>query len=90
MRIEEGDKRFVLLDDQNNEGGEVTFSVAGDTLFIIDHTLVEDEYRGQGYAEKLVYHVVEKARNEGRKIIPLCPFAKKEFDTKPEYADVRN
>ena len=31
---------------------------------------------------------VEKARKEHKKIIPLCPFAKKEFDTKPEYGDV--
>jgi predicted GNAT family acetyltransferase len=31
---------------------------------------------------------VEKARKEGKKIIPLCPFAKKEFEEKSEYADV--
>lgn len=90
MKIIEGDKRFVLLNEQEQEAGEVTFSVAGDTMFIIDHTLVEDEYRGKGYAEQLVAQVVEKARKEGRKIIPLCPFAKKEFDRKPEYKDVLN
>jgi hypothetical protein len=31
----------------------------------------------------------KKMRNENRKIIPLCPFAKHEFDTTPEYADIR-
>jgi predicted GNAT family acetyltransferase len=39
-------------------------------------------------AEKLVAAGVEKARKDDKKIIPLCPFAKKEFDEKPEYADV--
>lgn len=57
---------------------------------IIDHTFVDPAYRGQGLAEKLVAKGVEKARKEQKKIIPLCPFAKKEFERKPEYADVWN
>ncbi|MCZ1518258.1 N-acetyltransferase, partial [Enterococcus faecium] len=28
------------------------------------------------------------ARRDGKKIIPLCPYAKKEFEKKPEYQDV--
>lgn len=55
---------------------------------IIDHTFVEPEYRGQKLAEKLVLNGVELARREGKKIIPLCPYAKKEFERKPEYQDV--
>ncbi|MER2117389.1 MAG: GNAT family N-acetyltransferase, partial [Enterococcus casseliflavus] len=51
---------------------------------------VDPAYRGQGLAEKLVAKGVEKARKEQKKIIPLCPFAKKEFERKPEYADVWN
>ena len=55
---------------------------------IIDHTFVDPAYRGQGLAEKLVEKGVEKARAEKKTIIPLCPFAKKEFERKPEYSDV--
>ncbi len=33
--------------------------------------------------------VVEKMRQEQRKIIPLCPFAKHEFDNTREYDDIR-
>jgi predicted GNAT family acetyltransferase len=50
--------------------------------------VTDPTYRGQGLAEKLVAAGVEKARKEGKKIIPLCPFAKKEFEEKSEYADV--
>lgn len=66
----------------------MTWSDAGPDIMIIDHTFVEPTYCGQKLAEKLVNSGVELARREGKKIIPLCPFAKKEFDTKPEYGDV--
>lgn len=88
MEIKEEQDRFVLLNDENQEIGEMTWSNAGEKMMIIDHTFVETTYRGQKLAEKLVYNGVEKARREGKKIIPLCPFAKKEFDRKPEYGDV--
>lgn len=88
MQIKEEKDRFVLLNDDNQEVGEMTWSNAGTEMMIIDHTYVDEAYRGQKLAEQLVLNGVEKARREGKKIIPLCPFAKKEFDTKPEYGDV--
>ena len=89
MEILEENTRFVLKDG-DKEIGEMTWSEAGETRLIIDHTFGDPAYRGQGLAEKLVAKGVEKARKEQKKIIPLCPFAKKEFESKPEYADVWN
>nr|HDM0051246.1 N-acetyltransferase [Escherichia coli] len=40
--------------------------------------------------KQLVAKVVEKMRREKRKIIPLCPFAKHEFDKTWEYDDIRS
>ncbi|MDT2828772.1 GNAT family N-acetyltransferase [Enterococcus viikkiensis] len=88
MEIKEGKDRFVLLNDEGNEAGEMTWSNAGPEIMIIDHTFVDPTYRGQQLAQKLVAAGVDKARKDGKKIIPLCPFAKKEFEEKPEYADV--
>ena len=89
MQIKEENNRFALYNDENQEIGEMTWSDAGESMMIIDHTFVDPTYRGQKLAEKLVLAGVEKARKEHKKIIsPLCPFAKKEFDTKPEYGDV--
>lgn len=88
MEIKEEKNRFVLLNDEAKEIGEMTWSDAGPDIIIIDHTFVEPEYRGQKLAEKLVLNGVELARREGKKIIPLCPYAKKEFERKPEYQDV--
>lgn len=88
MLIKEETNRFALYNDENVEIGEMTWSNAGDTMLIIDHTFVDDAYTGQGLAAQLVEKGVEKARKENKKIIPLCPFAKSEFDRKPEYQDV--
>ena len=88
MEIKEEKNRFVLLNDEAKEIGEMTWLDAGQDIMIIDHTFVEQEYRGQKLAEKLVLNGVELARREGKKIIPLCPYAKKEFERKPEYQDV--
>lgn len=79
-------KRSAAYDGEKNVG-ECTYSESPE-IWIIDHTFVDDAYGGQGIAGKLVTEVVERAREKGVKIIPLCPFAKKEFDRKPEYGDV--
>ncbi|NTJ98962.1 N-acetyltransferase [Enterococcus faecium] len=88
MEIKEEKNRLALFNDEQQEIGEMTWSDAGTDIMIIDHTFVDPAYRGQKLAEKLVYTGVELARRDGKKIIPLCPYAKKEFEKKPEYQDV--
>ena len=67
----------------------MTFSRAGDTMIIIDHTGVPDVLRGQGLGEALVARAVSDMREAGRKIMPLCPFAAAQFGRHPEWADVK-
>ena len=88
MNYIEEDNRFVAYNDKKQEVGEVTFTRAGETMFIIDHTFVKEGYNGQGIAQELVRLVVDKARTENKLIIPLCPFAKKKKKKKAEYHDV--
>jgi predicted GNAT family acetyltransferase len=66
---------------------EMTYSMAGDKA-IIDHTTVSDVLRGTGTGGKLVAAAVVWARANGKKILPLCPFAKSVFDKNPAYRDV--
>lgn len=89
MRIvfEKNRNRAALYDEKDNLAGESTFSPSDDK-WIIDHTYVNENLRGNGYASQLIEMIVQKARNENMKIIPLCPYAKKEFEKKPEYSDV--
>lgn len=86
--IEDGAKgRFAAMDN-GIEAGHITYSKAGDTTLILDHTEVNDAYRGQGIGKIIVMHIVEVARKEGLRILPLCPFAKSVFDRTEEIRDV--
>jgi len=66
----------------------MTYSRASPTLIIIDHTAVPDALRGRGVGQMLVRRAVEDARREKFRIMPLCPFAKAQFERHPDWADV--
>lgn len=89
LNILEDEKRFYINDKQGKTIAEISFVPSGDKLTIIDHTWVDEVLKGQGVGKKLVARAVDKMRAENRKIIPLCPFAKHEFDTTPGYQDIR-
>jgi len=78
---------FEALED-GKEAGKMTYTWAGDSKFIIDHTEVEEEFNGKGVGKKLLMATVDYARNNNLKIIPLCPFAKSVFDKTEEIRDV--
>lgn len=74
--------------EEGNEAGKMTYTWAGDSKFIIDHTEVSADFNGKGVGKKLVMAAVEYARTNNLKIIPLCPFAKSVFDKVEEINDV--
>jgi predicted GNAT family acetyltransferase len=78
---------FEAVED-GKEAGKMTYTWAGDSKFIIDHTEVNEDFSGQGVGKKLVMAAVEYARTNNLKIIPLCPFAKSVFDKVEEIRDV--
>lgn len=88
ITLEETDSkgRYVYADGTAEAG--MTFSKAGASLIIIDHTGVPDVFRGQGVGAALVLRGVMDARAAGKKILPLCPFAAAQFRRHPDWADV--
>ncbi|WP_256701912.1 N-acetyltransferase [Paenibacillus sp. P3E] len=52
--------------------------------------MVEIAYGRKGFVDLLLKAMVEHARENGVKILPLCTFAGGRFDRTPEYADVLN
>lgn len=88
QRIEHGSKGAFIIKENNERLAEMTYSKAGDSLIIIDHTEVSDALRGKGAGKQLVTAAVDYARANQLKILPLCPFAKAVFDKNPEFSDV--
>ena len=81
IEIEDNGKkgRFAIYND-NEFAGEMTFTWVGESRIIIDHTGVEEKYKGEGVGKQLFIKSVEFARKKNLKVIPLCPFAKRMFE----------
>lgn len=73
-----------------DEGKKVGFCQfeESDGLYKITHTVVDKKYGGQGLAGKLLDEVVAAARENNKKILPICSYAVKKFDEDEKYKDV--
>ena len=86
---QEGSKGSFYVEEAGIILAEMTYSMTGTELMIIDHTEVSDELRGKNLGYQLVQAAVEYARANHIKIIPLCPFANAVFKKKAaEFSDV--
>ena len=87
--IEKGGRGgFIVRGESGGRVAELTYTAAGESGFIIDHTHVDDALRGQDIGEKLLAAAVEHARENGLKIHATCAFALRKLRETPEYADV--
>jgi len=84
-----GSKGAFYVEETGTVLAEMTYSMTGTSLMIIDHTEVPDELKGKNVGYQLVQAAVEYARKNDIKIIPLCPFAHSVFKKKSaEFGDV--
>lgn len=67
---------------------EMTFSNVAPNTISIDHTLVPDDFRGQGLAQLLVERGIADARAQGTSIIPTCSYVAAQFRRHPDWADL--
>lgn len=85
---EKEQKGRFFIQNKSSDIAEMTYSVAGDDKIIIDHTQVDESYRGKDLGKKLVFKAAEFARNKRIKVVPLCPFANAIFKKNQELQDV--
>lgn len=85
---QEENKGAFTAQENGAKAGEMTYSKAGTDKIIIDHTEVNPEFKGKGVGKELVLAAVTYARNNGIKVLPLCPFAKATFDKNKDIQDV--
>lgn len=67
--------------DGNKIIGECEF-LPHDNTWTIIHTIVNDNYRGQGIAKKLVTSIIENGQKENIILTATCSYAKKILDSK--------
>jgi len=73
---DDGKKGAFYVEDDGQTLAQMTYVHSSEDKIIIDHTEVSDVLRGQNTGRKLLDKVVEYARQNNYKILPLCPFAK--------------
>ena len=89
LQKQNGSKGSFYIQPDEEVLAEMTYSMTGDSLMIINHTDVSNELRGKNVGYLLLKKAVDYARAHHMKIIPLCPFAKSVFDKKAdEFKDV--
>ncbi|MEM6824249.1 MAG: GNAT family N-acetyltransferase [Pseudomonadota bacterium] len=86
IREVDGAKGRYVIHHEGHEA-ELTYSISSPTLVIADHTGVPDAMRQTGAGRALVTRLVDDARAEGFKIVPLCPFVNAQRRKHPEWAD---
>ena len=71
--------------------GHIAFSnyKRADGVLTILHTEVPKQLEGRGIGSALIRGVLDSAREQGLKVITVCPFAKAYVDRHPEYVDLR-
>lgn len=88
ISFEDGGSKGRYVYRAEGAEAEMTFTRAGEGLVIIDHTGVPDAFRGQGVGAALVAKAVADFRAQGKKVLPLCPFAAAQFRRHPDWADL--
>ena len=76
--IEEGDERIA----------EMIYLIDEAKKLIIEHTEVDESLRGQGIGLKLLNELVDFARDQNIKVVPVCSYAEAMFQKNEELRDV--
>ena len=59
-----------------------------DGKVIFPHTEVDEAFEGRGVGSALATTVLDEARENGEKVVPLCPFIAGYIDRHSEYAEL--
>ena len=59
-----------------------------DDLVVFTHTVVEDDYAGQGVGGSIAQAALDAARAQGLRVRPDCPFISEWITRHPDYEDL--
>ena len=68
-------KNRIAVMENGEEVGEVTFPENEKSVYVINHTYVDNRLRGQGIASELVSRAVEEIERRGGHVTATCSYA---------------
>lgn len=88
LTLNDQKKGAFVIKEGEKQLGEMVVSISGNNLTVY-HTEVVPEAEGKGLAKKMLQEMVDYARKNSLKVIPLCPYVHAQFKRHPdEYADL--
>lgn len=88
LTLKKAGNGFYVGESAASAVARITYVTKEPNIIIIDHTFVDPILRGQGIALKLVDEMVKFARDNNKKIIPVCSYAVKVLNHDPKYNDI--
>ena len=87
---EDGERRgrYVARIDGIDAEAEITFTHPKPGILSANHTGVPEAMGGRGVAGALLEFMLNDARANGFKIIPVCPYVRGQYAKHPEWADL--
>lgn len=87
-QTDNGAKGSFFIELDGRVVAAMTYTYAGASRIIIDHTDVSEALKGQSIGKQLLMKLVDFARKNKLTVLPLCPFAKSVFEKLPTISDV--
>jgi predicted GNAT family acetyltransferase len=85
--FDEAKNQYQLLDEQT-QIGLADFHLENQEI-VMDHTVVNPKYSGQGFGEKLIFFALDDLLAKNYKVVPKCWFVAKVIKKYPEkYLDL--
>jgi predicted GNAT family acetyltransferase len=78
---------FIAMEN-GERAGEMTYIFSGEGKWVIDHTETNPAYRGRGIGRSLLDQLIAFARLHAIRIIPVCPFARGQFQKDKTIQDI--
>lgn len=88
MEIVKEKNRVSIQNDNKEEIAYVTFPLVSEGIVCINHTIVQEKYRGLHLADQLLKNAFEIIRLEGWKVEITCSYARHWLSKHLEYQDL--
>lgn len=80
--------RFEIQTDDAVAGFAQYVDPPGSGQRVIFHTKIDHEFDGRGLGSEVVREALDMTRQEGLRVVPVCPFVKEYVKEHPEYGDL--
>ncbi|RAV98934.1 GNAT family N-acetyltransferase [Pseudochryseolinea flava] len=90
LKLENNRRGAFVIEENQTRLAEMAVAIIDQNL-VVYHTEVKEQLQGQGVAGNLLATMVDYARQNNLKVVPLCPYVLAQFKRHPEkYNDIWN